>query len=100
MTEATSETVLGDFNNVSFSHAGVTSTFTQKNGKFFVKRDGKDGQLQEFEIKYTFGAIPLQQYLIPFPDGRYQALDIAWDSRPKEQGGQRWFHLYPDDHQF
>jgi tetratricopeptide (TPR) repeat protein len=97
MTEATSETVLGDFNNVSFSHAGVTSTFTQKNGKFFVKRDGKDGQLQEFEIKYTFGAIPLQQYLIPFPDGRYQALDIAWDSRPKEQGGQRWFHLYPDN---
>jgi predicted CXXCH cytochrome family protein len=25
-----------------------------------------------------------------------QALGIAWDSRPKEQGGQRWFHLYPD----
>ncbi len=24
-----------------------------------------------------------------------QALSIAWDSRPKEQGGQRWFHLYP-----
>ena len=30
------------------------------------------------------------------PGGRYQALGIAWDSRPKEQGGQRWFHLYPD----
>jgi hypothetical protein len=24
-----------------------------------------------------------------------QALGIAWDSRPKAQGGQRWFHLYP-----
>ena len=24
-----------------------------------------------------------------------QALSIAWDSRPKAQGGQRWFHLYP-----
>ena len=29
------------------------------------------------------------------PGGRYQALGIAWDSRPKEQGGQRWFPLYP-----
>ena len=25
-----------------------------------------------------------------------QALGIAWDSRPKG-GGQRWFHLYPDE---
>jgi len=31
----------------------------------------------------------LQQYLIAMPGGRYQALGIAWDSRPKEQGGQR-----------
>jgi hypothetical protein len=30
------------------------------------------------------------------PGGRLQALGVAWDSRPKEQGGQRWFHLYPD----
>jgi hypothetical protein len=29
-----------------------------------------------------------------FPGGRLQALGIAWDSRPKDQGGQRWFHLY------
>ena len=50
-----------------------------------------------FEIKYTFGVDPLQQYLIEFADGRVQALSIAWDSRPKEKGGQRWFHLYPDD---
>src|SRR5262245_14588863 len=25
-----------------------------------------------------------------------QALSISWDSRPAAQGGQRWFHLYPD----
>ena len=95
MAEANSDTVLGDFNNATFTHAGTTSTFTQKDGKYFVKTDNKDGKLQEFEIKYTFGVIPLQQYLIVFPDGRFQTLGIAWDSRPKEQGGQRWFHLYP-----
>ncbi|HVY54950.1 MAG TPA: tetratricopeptide repeat protein, partial [Thermodesulfobacteriota bacterium] len=42
------------------------------------------------------GVYPLQQYLIEFPDGRLQALGIAWDSRPREDGGQKWFHLYPD----
>jgi predicted CXXCH cytochrome family protein len=31
------------------------------------------------------------------PRGRLQALSIAWDSRPKTQNGQRWFHLYPDE---
>ena len=39
----------------------------------------------------------LQQYLVEFPDGRLQALSLAWDSRPKEQGGQHWFHLYPNE---
>src|SRR5439155_24628916 len=56
-----------------------------------------DGKLATFEVKYTFGIDPLQQYLIEFLDGRLQALSIGWDSRPKEQGGQRWFHLYPNE---
>jgi tetratricopeptide (TPR) repeat protein len=30
------------------------------------------------------------------PGGRLQALGIAWDSRPRQAGGQRWFFLYPD----
>ena len=47
--------------------------------------------------RYTFGVTPLQQYLIEFPDGRLQALSIAWDTRPQEVGGQRWFHLYPGE---
>ncbi|MFQ5992570.1 MAG: tetratricopeptide repeat protein, partial [Nitrospiraceae bacterium] len=50
-----------------------------------------------YEIAYTFGASPLQQYLIKFPGGRYQVLSIGWDSRPGEDGGQRWVHLYPDE---
>ncbi|MEN8176687.1 MAG: ammonia-forming cytochrome c nitrite reductase subunit c552, partial [Pseudomonadota bacterium] len=29
--------------------------------------------------------------------GRLQALGIAWDSRPEGEGGQRWFHLYPEE---
>ena len=53
--------------------------------------------LHDYKIDYTFGVYPLQQYLIAFPGGRWQALSLAWDSPPAGQGGQRWFHLYPDE---
>lgn len=97
MQEATEETVLGDFDDASFSHFGVATSFYRRDGSFFVRTDGPDGELAEFEIVYTFGVEPLQQYLIEFPDGRLQALGICWDTRPVEEGGQRWFHLYSDE---
>ena len=96
MQAATEKTVLGNFAGAKFSLAGVTSTFFKRDGKFFVNTDGSDGKLADFEIKYTFGLYPLQQYLIEFPGGKLQGLGIAWDARPKDAGGQRWFHLYPD----
>jgi predicted CXXCH cytochrome family protein len=96
MQHASDKSVLGDFNDASFDYNDVHSRFFRKDGKYLVETDGPDGKLATFEIKYTFGVDPLQQYLVEFPDGRLQALSIAWDSRPKEQGGQHWFHLYPD----
>ena len=97
MQPASEETILGDFDNASLTRFGVTTSFYRKNGKYMVRTEGPDGKLQEYEIKYTFGVVPLQQYLIEFPGGRMQALSLAWDSRPEAQGGQRWFHLYPDE---
>jgi len=97
MDHATEASVLGDFSNATFEQFGVTSRFFRRDGKFMVETDGPDGKLAEFEIAYTFGVYPLQQYLIAFPDGRLQALGIAWDSRPKDKGGQRWFSLYPHE---
>lgn len=97
MQPANETTVLGDFANASLTWFGVTSSFYRKDGKFMVRTEGSDGKLQEYEIRYTFGVDPLQQYLIEFPGGRMQALSLAWDARPKAQGGQRWFHLYPDE---
>ena len=97
MDHATAQSVLADFNDTSFDYDGVHSRFFRKDKKYVVETDGPDGKLAEFEIKYTFGVDPLQQYLIEFPDGRIQALSIAWDTRPKTAGGQRWFHLYPDE---
>ena len=96
MEHAAEQSVRGDFNDATFEYGGARSRFFRKEKKFLVETDGADGKLATFEIKYTFGIDPLQQYLVEFSDGRVQALSIAWDTRPKDQGGQRWFHLYPD----
>ncbi|WP_291849028.1 cytochrome c3 family protein [Accumulibacter sp.] len=96
MQEATPATVLGNFDNTGFSKDDVQSTFFKRGDRFMVRTDGPDGKPTDYEIRYTFGVYPLQQYLIPFPGGRYQMLPIAWDTRPKGEGGQRWFHLYPE----
>ena len=97
MNHATEKAVLGDFSGASFEHYGVKSRFFRRDEKFMVETDEADGKLAEFEVKYTFGVFPLQQYLVEFADGRVQALPLAWDSRPKDKGGQRWFHLYPNE---
>ena len=97
MQTANEDTVLGDFADSEFDYFGVTNTFSQRDRKYWVRTDNADGELQDFEVKYTFGVSPLQQYLVEFPGGRLQTLPIAWDTRPSEQGGQRWMHVYGDE---
>ena len=94
MQKASSKTILGDFSNAKFNYNGVISTFFKKDGKFMVNTDGADGKLKDFEVAYTFGIYPLQQYMVNFPNGKVQVLTIAWDSRIKEEGGQRWYHIH------
>ena len=93
MAEATAKNVVGNFADASFDYAGIRSQFFTRDGKFYARTDGSDGQLGTFEIRYTFGVYPLQQYLVELTNGHIQALPIAWDARPKADGGQRWFHL-------
>ena len=97
MAVASPASVSGDFNGARFTYNGVTSEFFVRDGVYRVRTDGPDGALTEYEITHAFGTEPLQQYLAEFPDGRFQVLTTAWDSRPADEGGQRWFHLYPDD---
>ena len=42
-----------------------------------VETEGPDGKYAEYEVAYTFGWKPLQQYLVKFPGGRLQALPVA-----------------------
>lgn len=90
MSPANENTVLGNFHDATFRKDGVTSRFFRRDGRYFVNTDGPGGKLADYEIKYTFGVEPLQQYLIELPGGRLQALSIAWDTKAK-----RWFHTYP-----
>jgi len=98
MQPASPTTVLGDFDDSTYSRDGVVATFFRRDGGYFVHTEGPGGELGDFAIRYTFGVEPLQQYLVELPRGRLQALSIAWDSRPGDEGGQRWFHLYPQEH--
>ncbi|MEN9686178.1 MAG: hypothetical protein RLZZ28_1964 [Bacteroidota bacterium] len=91
MMPATDSSVKGNFNNVSFSADGVQSRFFKKDGKFFINTEGEDGLNHDYEVKYSFGIEPLQQYLVEFPGGRMQATRASWDTRAK-----KWFHQYPN----
>lgn len=92
MQVANETTVLGDFNDAEFTAAGVTSRFFRKDGKYFIHTQGADSKMADFEVKYTFGVDPLQQYLLALPKGQLQAFTLAWDINNK-----RWFDLHPDD---
>ena len=95
MQRAAEQTVLGDFEDARFLYNGIESRFFRQGDSYQVRTDGPSGKLEDYRVEYVFGVYPLQQYLLALPGGRLNALSIAWDSRPAEQGGQRWFHLYP-----
>ncbi len=101
MDHATNASVLGDFNDATFEHHGIVSRMFRRGEKFYINTEGPDGKLADFEIKYTFGVSPLQQYLVEFdrPDdmpphevARLQCLRICWNTLKKE-----WFYLPPPD---
>jgi predicted CXXCH cytochrome family protein len=86
MQAADEETVLGDFADAKLARFPVVTRFFRRDGRFFVETEGPDGRPAEFEVKYTFGVDPLQQYLVELPGGRLQVLPVAWDVRRR-----RWF---------
>ena len=93
MQLASDHSVLGNFNNVEVSINNESVKFYKKDNEYWVLLEN-----QNYEIDYTFGFEPLQQYLIKTDNGKYQTLPYSWDSRPIERGGQRWFHIYGEDH--
>jgi len=100
MKHADSKSVFGDFNDATYffedKRTIKPNTFFKKGAQYWVNIQDGTGEFKDYQIKYTFGYEPLQQYMVEFDDGRVQLIPFAWDSRLKEEGGQRWFNLYDD----
>jgi predicted CXXCH cytochrome family protein len=103
MQVASAATVRGDFADRSFRYFGAETRFRLGKAGYEVETEGiarVQGRLvtgtRAFPVKYTFGVEPLQQYLVDVGDGHLQALPFAWDTRPRSQGGARWYHLHPE----
>lgn len=101
MDRATDESVLGDFDDATITHDGITSRMYRDGERFMVHTEGPDGEMDDFQVSYVFGVEPLQQYMIEFdrtPDmaddeiPRMQVLRISWDTER-----ERWFYLRPPD---
>ena len=92
IAEADEESVRADFDNVEFQDRDETYRFFREGEIYKVEAPGIDGEQTVYEISYTFGWEPLQQYLVDFGKGKMQALQIAWDTEKN-----RWFSLRPDE---
>ena len=101
MDLATEQTVLADFDNVTFENDGIVSRMFRDGERYMIHTEGEDGTMQDFHVKYVFGVEPLQQYMVEFdrtPDmkedeiPRVQVLRLTWDTAKKE-----WFYLRPPD---
>jgi hypothetical protein len=92
MEVATEQSVLGDFSDATFTRFDDTTRFFRDGERFMVNAEGPDGEYHDYEVKWTFGVDPLQQYMVEFPDGRVQVLRVSWDVHKKE-----WFYVPPPD---
>ncbi len=98
MKEASNISVLADFSNTEITLDGIRYRFRNDSGLYWISvfepTDMKSNAIEEktYEIKYTFGVYPLQQYITEFPKGQYQVLRLSWDDVKK-----KWFHQYKGD---
>lgn len=92
MQPATAQTVIADFQDRRLVQGDRRWRFFREGARFVVETDGPGGAIGRFDVVYTFGLAPLQQYLARTPGGRLQALPWAWDVQRA-----RWFHLLPSE---
>jgi predicted CXXCH cytochrome family protein len=91
--------VLGDFDDATYTYRGVTSRFARAGGDYVIETLGLDGRMTRFDVAMTVGSRRVQQYVARVDD-RHVRLPLAWDI---EAG--RWFHLaggflHPDGSDF
>jgi len=69
---------------ISFAHA--------TNGQFQVVTLGPRNVVEPFTVARVLGVSPLRQYLVPFPGGRFQMTELAFDPQHPD-----WFDVYGEE---
>jgi len=69
-----------------------TATAQIQNDIYQIVTLGPDSNRQPFRVKRVIGNYPLEQFLTPFPGGRYQAHEASCDVKSNQ-----WFYVYGDD---
>jgi len=98
MLPAKVDNVLGNFNNIRFETKDGWTIFNKDEAGYYIETGETGQQGTRYKVPYVFAYYPLQQILVDIGKGRLQAYPIAWDSRKKQEGGQRWYSLYEDTH--
>ena len=73
----------------SFRHGTQTTEVAWTNGAAEVIAIGLSGKPEVHTPQRVIGEDPLRQFLVPFPGGRLQVLEAAYDPRSNE-----WFNVY------
>lgn len=71
MAIANGSSVLGDFADLTVSHYSQVARFYVEDGNYLIDFT-EQGHSATYKAAYTFGHYPLQQYLVPTENGRFQ----------------------------
>jgi len=73
----------------TFQHGTQETSVRKEDGQYQLIAEGLHGSNEVFTVERIIAENPLRQLLIPFPDGRLQATEAAWDPRSNQ-----WFNVY------
>jgi tetratricopeptide (TPR) repeat protein len=73
----------------TFQNGAQQTSFYKTNGQFEITTAGLSSTQQIFHVDRVIGVSPLRQMLVPFPGGRWQAAEAAYDPRSNQ-----WFDIF------
>jgi tetratricopeptide (TPR) repeat protein len=73
----------------SFGHGVGATRVAWATNRAEVTSVGLSGKPETFAVSRVIGVDPLRQFLVPFPNGRFQALEAAYAPRTND-----WFDVY------
>ncbi len=84
--QANEQSIVGDFDDASYTYQGITSYFTKENGRYTIETVAFE-QPEKYDVVMTIGSRRFQQYVTQIGD-RHFRLPVAWHVEEK-----RWIHL-------